>query len=435
MSDKSKQRAIFPIDLFPTEVSNYIEEISGISNFPRNILGTSALFAMASAIGNSFELQIKRNYTQKAILYGMLAAKSGTGKTPMMNYMYKPLRAIAKKWRKKRYQKIQQIKETESNEINPPLKLTTFGNATSAGIEKHAPANPKGLSCVADELTSWFLNLNAYSAKNEKDFHISGWNGEYAENLLSSADKSYFDPFCVILGGIQNGRLSQIYNSQDLFSGFVARFLVSFSETDSTPVESMMEVSEETYQQYSSLILRIFMKGFEDESDIHSDYIEENKRMIVLTEEAQSKLINYRNSLRVDAQKHSEAIIASYNKLTDYSYRFALILHIISAISKGEEPSVVKSEDAAKAIELTEYFRKSAHELDDEMCLGDPADKLPEDFKNLLQLLSKVDTFSKQDAIEASQSIGMDVSDKTIERFYKRPDLFKRLKRNCYTIK
>src|SRR5688572_15673994 len=83
----------FPVSVFPTHIQDFIREHFELLNFHPDFLSSSILFATSVALGNTVEVEVTHGWTEKAIVYILIAAPSGSGKT---HPPYRATREIAK---------------------------------------------------------------------------------------------------------------------------------------------------------------------------------------------------------------------------------------------------------------------------------------------------------------------------------------------------
>ena len=82
----------FPIEVFPEKVQEILLDLSAYENFNIEYAAAAMLSAASAAIGNSHEILIKGEWATSPALYMMLVGRPGLGKTPPMNFAYRPIR-------------------------------------------------------------------------------------------------------------------------------------------------------------------------------------------------------------------------------------------------------------------------------------------------------------------------------------------------------
>ena len=81
----------FPVNLLPETVSRFIHEVSVANGCDPAGVSIATLVVLATAIGNSRRIRLKRGWVFPAILWGMLIARKGTIKTWSLSPPMKPL--------------------------------------------------------------------------------------------------------------------------------------------------------------------------------------------------------------------------------------------------------------------------------------------------------------------------------------------------------
>ena len=82
----------FPIDAFPAKVQSVILGMVRHENFKVEYLATAMLSATASALGNTYNIRVKGQWTTNAALYIIMVGRPGLGKTPPLEAVFRPLR-------------------------------------------------------------------------------------------------------------------------------------------------------------------------------------------------------------------------------------------------------------------------------------------------------------------------------------------------------
>ncbi|MFC4892241.1 DUF3987 domain-containing protein [Pseudofrancisella aestuarii] len=251
-------------EMLPEVLYNYAEMISEKYQQPFNFVAISSITALAGLIGNRVEVSYngRKNIP---IVWSLLIAESGIGKTPSINYAIEPIRDIQKnnKYKsieqsesldrknnliniqiKARERELSRAKEKEdiskfSEEINSlkdgllkqPYPRQIIENSTTwqALIKSMKDNNPNGLLYVNDEISGFFEKLDKKDNEEEKSFFNTIYNGyDYSYKTVGRGCDYVENPTLSIIGGIQPSKLNKIVRNYDN-SGFLARFqLITF---------------------------------------------------------------------------------------------------------------------------------------------------------------------------------------------------------------
>ena len=82
---------LFPVDLLPDTVANFANETARVLNIPVTLPAIGVLAAGSAALGRGLELRTPTDDVVRGNLYFLGAAKSGTGKSRIMNRTAAPL--------------------------------------------------------------------------------------------------------------------------------------------------------------------------------------------------------------------------------------------------------------------------------------------------------------------------------------------------------
>lgn len=101
MGKKDKDRTIgddnsgttIPLGAFPKKIQEMAKVLVEYENYNQDYLLVSMLSAVATAIGNTCQIRIKGCWTSSPILYVILVGRPGVGKTPPLDFAFKPIRA------------------------------------------------------------------------------------------------------------------------------------------------------------------------------------------------------------------------------------------------------------------------------------------------------------------------------------------------------
>ena len=176
----------FPVDLLPEPIRGYIQASAAAIGCDPAFIALATLAAVASAIGNSRRILIKRRWTEPAIIWALTIATSGGHKSPGFDAAMLPVRKRQEK-AKRRFAEAMDRYETEKAEYKQ--KLADWKAVRDAGGEDAKPKEPKqptwercwtddttiealaslllqnlrGLLLSSDELSAWFASFDRYA--------------------------------------------------------------------------------------------------------------------------------------------------------------------------------------------------------------------------------------------------------------------------------
>jgi len=205
---------IFPIDIFPNEIQNYILECNKTLDSSIDYMGCSFMWLSSVIIGNSLNIKVKNGWNENSTLWLSIVGKAGLGKTPSISNIIFPLMKANNKEIKNyikqndKYQAHKSLDKDEqqrTEEIKKPIKTQFIVNdiTLEALVDLHEESD-NAVGVFKDELAGWFKDMNKYRAGSDLEFWLSSWSGK-AVSLNRKTSKSAFveKPFIPVLGGIQ----------------------------------------------------------------------------------------------------------------------------------------------------------------------------------------------------------------------------------------
>ena len=165
-----------PLGAFPKKIQEMAKVLVEYENYNQDYLLVSMLSAVATAIGNTCQIRIKGCWTSSPILYVILVGRPGVGKTPPLDFAFKPIRAhdykLLKKYKEddeayslfmeKRKSRKFTYSQSEIPEI-PILQRTVISDFTPEALMQAHNVNQRGIVAFVDEIMGMFNTVNQYS--------------------------------------------------------------------------------------------------------------------------------------------------------------------------------------------------------------------------------------------------------------------------------
>ena len=344
-------------------------------NYSIEFTVTSLISAMAAAVGNSCYIRIKGNWITPPILYMMLVGKPGVGKTPPLNFAYKPLHDIDTE----EHHKFKALKEdyTSIAERNkgkkrteweplPPVPIlhkNIMNDFTPEILMRNHDANLRGVAVVVDEIMGLFNTINRYNNSSFVQQMLSAHNGLPLDVSRCNLDCPLrIDHPCIqIVGTIQTGIVHELYDMGFKKNGFLDRFLITcpkglkiapwvkVSKQDAAIIDRPFRVWKEiidkaVYLPFTEGIFNVL--DFSDEAiDIFYDWQnEEIERQNAITDE---RLIDSRAA-----------------KVPLNTARLALVFQLFRWTCDESHKDFVDVESVNAAIRMSDYFENSYKRMD-----------------------------------------------------------------------
>lgn len=230
-----------PLDVFPQKMQQMILDLARTENYSIEFTATSLISAMAAAVGNSCYIRIKGNWITSPILYVILVGRPGVGKTPPLNFAYKPLHDIDTeehhkfKALKNEYAAIvernkgKKRTEWESLPPVPVLHKNIMNDFTPEILMRNHDANLRGVAVVVDEIMGLFNTINRYNNSSFVQQMLSAHNGLPVDVSRCNLDCPLrIDYPCIqIVGTIQTGIVHELYDMGFKKNGLLDRFLIT----------------------------------------------------------------------------------------------------------------------------------------------------------------------------------------------------------------
>ena len=266
----------FPVDCLPLTLAQSVRDTQRCINLKDPAMpAVSVLAVVASVIGSSCRIEIKRGHIESAALFTAIIADSGNAKSPSIESASKHLNALQaekiKQRKREKYQWEQEYiewknapKKERGGEPMPPQPAERFiiSDVTIEAVAGILENNPLGVLLYRDELNGFFAGMDAYR-KSATD--LQSWIEIYEGRGFTVDRKTtgtvYIEkPSVSIVGGVQTGILKKTMKERADFihSGFGSRFLFVMPEKE--PIEwNLNSPDADIVANYENLIDRILI--------------------------------------------------------------------------------------------------------------------------------------------------------------------------------
>lgn len=364
----------FPIEIYPAPLQSYLMECKNKLDANIDYTGSALLWLISVCVGNSFEIEVKKGWTENAAVWISLVGKAGIGKTPSINKIIYPLEKLniketkkfAKEYAKfKEYEQLNKKEKENVPEVTKPKKLQFIANdiTVEALVDLHQESD-NSVGVFKDELAGWLKDMNKYRAGSDLEFWLSVWSGKSVYLNRISRESSFVDkPFIPVMGGIQPNILSAFYTDENKDNGFMDRMLLSFPDAVIEHYNEN-ELSEEILEWYNESMTMFYNEckrriKYDDEGVIVSN-------RATLTPDAKTEWIRIFNHITdtQNSDEENEYLKSMYPKQKSYIPRFALLIHLIHCHFHPEEDfRYISKESMLKAEKLSHYFINNAKRL------------------------------------------------------------------------
>jgi len=372
----NKSDLIFPIDIFPDNIQNYIMKCNQTLNSSIDYMGCSFMWMSSVIIGNSLQIKVKNGWKETSNLWISIVGKAGLGKTPSISNIIYPLMKVnnaeIKSYIKQNdkyihFKSLDKDEQSRTEEIKKPIKTQFIVNdiTLEALVDLHEESD-NSVGVFKDELAGWFKDMNKYRAGSDLEFWLSSWSGK-SVNLNRKTAKSAFveKPLIPVLGGIQPSILNSFYTEENKDNGFIDRMLLSYPDLE---IESYNdnELSDEIIEWYESCIVHFYqgVKGHLIKRNVDNDI---DPLVVTFSKDAKKEWIRIFNYITTIQNSHdeNEYMKSMLPKQKSYIPRFALIINTIDCFfnDKPNLVGIITKESIIKAEQLSNYFIAMAKKI------------------------------------------------------------------------
>ncbi|MBS7156799.1 MAG: DUF3987 domain-containing protein [Sanguibacteroides justesenii] len=361
----------FPIDAFPAKVQSVILGMLRHENFKVEYLATAMLSATASALGNTYNIRVKGQWTTNAALYIIMVGRPGLGKTPPLEAVFRPLRkrdcrALEKfKAEMAAYQNTMKESKGNNGTDRPVLRRTIVSDFTPEALMLAHYNCPRGITILADEIMGMFNSANRYN------------NGQLIEQLLSAWSNSAIDvtrvsnpipihienPCINMVGTTQTRRVHELLKKGYEDNGLLDRIL--FVMPKSYLVPRWTESEEEdtgsnpasAWRTWEAIMEKVFALDYDNDGDAEGNI----PHLIGMEAEAKKIFFGWHNNTieRINAIRDEALVESRPMKSPVQVARLALVLQVLSYACSESHLQFVTTTAIEGAIRLNDYFEGS----------------------------------------------------------------------------
>jgi len=374
----------FPVEMLPEPVRGFVTVAARSMGCDPAFVAVPLLATLASAIGNTRQIQLKRGWCEPPVLWTVIVGESGTMKSPAleksMAFIQRRQQDAMDKYeddmkqytfeKEKHKEEFSEWKEKWAKSGRLPPKssehpicerflVSDITVEALASILSHAP---RGLILVRDELSGWLKSFNQYKKGQGGDSAIwlEIWRAGPMVIDRKSGDKTTINiprAAVCIAGGIQPGALARALGREHFEDGMAARLLLAMP-----PRRAKRWTDDEIPQEIENALEKVFDKLYS--LDFGADASGCSCPVTVkLTPEGQKAWKFFYNAHNKKQVELSGDIAAAWSKLEAYAARFALVIHLVrwaagDATLSG--PNQVDKKSVAAAVELVRWFGREA---------------------------------------------------------------------------
>jgi hypothetical protein len=375
----------FPTETLPEPIRSYILAAAESLNCDPAYIALPALATIASCIGNTARILLKRDWKEPPVLWTAIISESGTMKSPAFKMAVNILKTIQYK-ALTQYEAAMQAhaKSVEEYDIalahakisknndelpekpqEPAAQRFWVSDVTSEAIAPILINNPKGVLCAVDELATWVRGFDRY-VSGGKGADVARWLSMYdADSILidrkTQQQRIISVPSAAVslAGTIQPGVFLDCFKQKSLReSGLLARILIAMPPARPA-FWSESEIPEDVQLSYEGILA-----GLIEWQPVVDDNHIVNPHYIGMSHKAKERFIRFVDEHADEAVELSGDLSAAWSKLKGATARLALIFECIKTIAANPyaTPLDVKVgvESVESAITLVNWFKLEA---------------------------------------------------------------------------
>ena len=392
-----------PLEAFPAKIQDMILTLARQENYTIEYMMASLLVAVSTAIVNAVNIRIRGGWISNSALYMILIGRPGTGKTPPLDFAFRPIRkhdAQAVKQFKLEMEQYNNLIESNKGK-KEILQRTIISDFTPEALMRALDDNHRGVVVYVDEIMGMFNAVNQYSRGQLIEQLLTAFSGKPLDiSRCSMPVPIHIEyPFINIVGTMQITRMHELIEKGYKENGLLDRIIFVYPSSQEISDWQLDEDSSfASFEKYSNMWESIFNKvidlPFSDNDNVQS--------ILDFSPEAKAYFTNWRNNaIRAVNQIQDDGLVDSrVIKAPMITARLALVLQILRWACGEVHKDFVDIDSTKSAIALSKYFESCYADIQKYML----RESIEPQKKELLDCLSA--TFTTADAIQAGKEVG-----------------------------
>ena len=350
-----------PLDAFPAKIQDMILALARQENYSIEYMMASLLVAVSTAIGNAVNIRIRGGWISNSALYMILVGRPGMGKTPPLDFAFRPIRKhdaqAVKQFKLEMEQYNNLIESYKGKKENttplpdkPILRRTIISDFTPEALMRALDDNQRGIVVYVDEIMGMFNAVNQYSRGQLIEQLLTAFSGKPLDiSRCSMPIPIHIEhPFINIVGTMQTTRMHELIGKGYKENGLIDRIIFVYPSSQEISDWQLDEDSSfATFEKYSDMWKSIIDKV------VSLPFVEND-----FSSEAKAYFTNWRNNaIRTINQIQDDGLVDSrVIKTPMITARLALILQILRWACGEVHKDFVDIDSTKSAIALSEYF-------------------------------------------------------------------------------
>ncbi len=375
----------FPTDILPEPIRSFVKQVARATGCDESFVALPILAGLASAIGNTCRIQLKRGWSEPAIVWTAIVGDSGTLKSPPLEIALRPIRKrqheamrLYESERERyenesmRWEKTRDQWKRKNDNNDPPQRPEEptperywCDDTTMEALGVLLKQNPRGLLLIRDELSGWLGGFDRYNQGKGGDvakwLEMHGGRSIVVDRKSGNSRTLYIPQAAVsVTGGIQPATLARALGTAYRENGLAARLL--FACPPRRPKRwTEADISPEIEQSVAMVFDRLFSLT----PDV-DDSGEPQATFYPLSEDGKTAWIEFYNAHAQEQAELSGDLSAVWSKLEGYAARFALVIHLVSQASGDfhiDTRDPIGADSVLAGVALSRWFGNEARRV------------------------------------------------------------------------
>ena len=404
-----------PLNAFPAKIQDMVLALARQENYSIEYMMASLLAAISTAIGNAVNIRIRGGWISNPALYMILVGRPGMGKTPPLDFAFRPIRKHDAKVIKQFKSEIEQYNIiVESNKgkkedfaplpKKPILRRTVISDFTPEALMRALDDNQRGIVVYVDEIMGMFNAVNQYSKGQLIEQLLTAFSGKPLDiSRCSMPIPIHIEhPFINMVGTMQTTRMHELIDKGYKDNGLIDRIIFVYPSSQEISDWQDEENTFTTFDKYSSMWENIINKVMSLPFIVNEDG-EIVPEILNFSSEAKAYFTNWRNdAIHAVNQIQDDGLVDSrIMKAPMITARLALVMQILRWACGEVHKDFVDIDSTKSAIALSDYFESCYADIQKYMLV----ESIEPQKRELLDCLSA--TFTTADAIQAGKEVGL----------------------------
>ena len=403
-----------PLEVFPQKVQEIIFNLAAYENFNIEYSASIVLSAVAAAVGNACQIQIKGNWRTSPSIYMMLVGRPGLGKTPPLSFLYRPIHEQDDRMFEQFLKECDEYERAlvagrngeADNSIlvkKPRLVTTVISDFTPEALMNVHQHNLRGVAIEVDEILAMFNSVKRYNSKNNL---IEDLLSTYSGRPLKSVRKTEARPILIrqpcinVIGSVQTNLLPEVFRNEYKANGLLDRFLFVYPKDQRISKWQRTDrntPSPDTLGQWRTILNRILSLPCPTDEKGNSVC----STVLNMAENAEACFYDWYNGIidTVNAVRNDAEVDSRKTKLDGNAARLSLVFQILKWASGEGHMQYIDLDSVKAAIRMTDYYEDTYRRIQESIVAAGIGDNK----EAWLSLLG--DTFTAGEAVIAGRKV------------------------------